>query len=40
MPKRFHCNAAHIDGGYAEWLKQGAPAETMDERKAAKGREG
>ena len=29
-------NVAHIDGGYAEWLKQGAPTETMEERKAKK----
>ena len=27
---------AHIDGGYAEWLKQGAPTETLEERKAQK----
>ncbi len=27
-------NVAHIDGGYAEWLKQGAPTETLDEQKA------
>ena len=27
-------NVAHIDGGYAAWLKQGAPTETMEERKA------
>jgi len=29
-------NVAHIDGGYAEWVKQGAPTETLEERKAAK----
>ena len=29
-------NVAHIDGGYAEWLKQGAPTETVEERKAQK----
>ena len=29
-------NVAHIDGGYAEWLKQGAPTETLEERKALK----
>jgi rhodanese-related sulfurtransferase len=29
-------NVAHIDGGYAEWLKQGAPTETLEQRKAAK----
>lgn len=27
-------NVAHMDGGYAEWLKQGAPTETLDEQKA------
>lgn len=27
-------NVAHIDGGYAEWVKQGAPTETPEERKA------
>jgi rhodanese-related sulfurtransferase len=27
-------NVAHIDGGYAEWVKQGAPTETLEERKA------
>jgi len=30
-------NVAHIDGGYAEWQKQGAPTETLEERKARKG---
>jgi rhodanese-related sulfurtransferase len=30
-------NVAHIDGGYVEWLKQGAPTETLEERKAKKG---
>ena len=29
-------NVAHIDGGYAEWKKQGAPIETLEERKAKK----
>ena len=29
-------NVAHIDGGYAEWLKQGSPTETLEERKAQK----
>ena len=29
-------NVAHIDGGYAEWQKQGAPTETLEERKAKK----
>ena len=27
-------NVAHIDGGYAEWLKQGAPTETLEAQKA------
>jgi rhodanese-related sulfurtransferase len=27
-------NVAHIDGGYAAWVKQGAPTETLDEQKA------
>jgi rhodanese-related sulfurtransferase len=27
-------NVAHISGGYAEWVKQGAPTETLEERKA------
>ena len=30
-------NVAHIDGGYAEWQKQGAPTETLEARKAGKG---
>ncbi|MDB5884470.1 MAG: Rhodanese domain protein [Polaromonas sp.] len=29
-------NVAHIDGGYAEWVKQGGPTETREERKAGK----
>ena len=29
-------NVAHIDGGYAEWQKQGAPTETLEARKAGK----
>jgi len=29
-------NVAHIDGGYAEWVKQGAPTETLEQRKAKK----
>jgi rhodanese-related sulfurtransferase len=29
-------NVAHIDGGYAEWVKQGGPTETMEQRKAKK----
>jgi rhodanese-related sulfurtransferase len=27
-------NVAHIDGGYAAWIKQGAPTETLEEQKA------
>lgn len=30
-------NVAHIDGGFGEWKKQGAPTETLEERKAKKG---
>ena len=30
-------NVAHIDGGYGEWTKQGAPTERLEERKAKKG---
>ncbi len=26
-------NVAHIDGGYAEWVRQGAPVETPEPRK-------
>ena len=29
-------NVAHIDGGYAEWVKQGGPTETLEQRKAKK----
>lgn len=29
-------NVAHIDGGFAAWKKQGAPIETLEERKAKK----
>ena len=29
-------NVSHIDGGYAEWVKQGAPTETPEQRKAKK----
>ena len=29
-------NVAHLDGGSTEWLKQGAPTETLEERKAQK----
>ena len=27
-------NVAHIEGGFAEWLKQGAPTETLEDKKA------
>eukprot|EP01041_Mallomonas_annulata_P015505 gene15505-32773_t len=27
-------NVAHIDGGFADWVKQGAPVETLEQRKA------
>ena len=27
-------NVAHIDGGYAEWVRQGAPTETLEQQKA------
>jgi rhodanese-related sulfurtransferase len=27
-------NVAHIDGGYAAWVKQGAPIETLVEQKS------
>ena len=33
-------NVAHIDGGYAEWVKQSAPTKTLEERKAKKGEKG
>jgi rhodanese-related sulfurtransferase len=26
-------NVAHIDGGWAEWVKQGAPTETLEQQK-------
>ena len=29
-------NVAHIEGGFTEWVKQGGPVETLEERKAAK----
>ena len=29
-------NVAHIDGGYAEWVKLGGPTETLEQRKAKK----
>jgi len=31
-------NVAHIDGGFGEWVKQGGPTETLEERKAKKGK--
>lgn len=30
-------NVAHIDGGYAEWVRLGGPTETLEQRKARKG---
>jgi rhodanese-related sulfurtransferase len=30
-------NVAHIDGGFAAWVKEGAPTETLEARKANKG---
>ncbi|ABD71535.1 Rhodanese-like [Rhodoferax ferrireducens T118] len=27
-------NVAHMDGGWAEWVKQGAPTETLEQHKA------
>ncbi len=27
-------NVAHIEGGYTEWVKQGAPTETLEQQKA------
>jgi rhodanese-related sulfurtransferase len=27
-------NVAHIDGGFAEWLKQSAPTETLEAHKS------
>lgn len=27
-------NVAHIEGGFTDWVKQGGPTETLDERKA------
>lgn len=29
-------NVAHIDGGFADWVKQGAPVETLEQRRAKK----
>lgn len=33
-------NVAHIDGGYAEWVKQGGPTETLEDREKRKARKG
>lgn len=30
-------NVAHIDGGYAEWVRLGGPTETLEQRKSRKG---
>jgi rhodanese-related sulfurtransferase len=30
-------NVAHIEGGYAEWVRLGGPTETLEQRKARKG---
>ena len=30
-------NVAHIEGGYTEWVKQGGPTETLEQRRANKG---
>lgn len=29
-------NVAHIDGGFTDWVKAGAPVETLEQRKAKK----
>ena len=29
-------NVAHIDGGYTEWVRQGAPTETLEDREKRK----
>ncbi len=31
-------NVAHIDGGYAAWLKAGAPTETLEQQRTRRGR--
>jgi rhodanese-related sulfurtransferase len=33
-------NVAHIDGGYAGWVKAGAPTETLEEQKARRPKKG
>jgi rhodanese-related sulfurtransferase len=30
-------NVAHIEGGFAEWVKHGGPVETLEQRKTKKG---
>jgi len=30
-------NVAHIEGGYTEWVKEGAPTETLEAQKARRG---
>ncbi|MFC5521731.1 rhodanese-like domain-containing protein [Polaromonas jejuensis] len=32
-------NVAHLDGGYAEWVKQGGPTETPEEREKRKAKQ-
>ena len=29
-------NVAHIDGGYAEWVRRGGPTQTLEQNKAAR----
>jgi rhodanese-related sulfurtransferase len=33
-------NVAHMDGGYAEWVKQGAPTESLEAQKARRSTKG
>jgi len=33
-------NVAHIEGGYTEWVKQGAPTETLEAQKARRAAKG
>lgn len=33
-------NVAHIDGGYAGWVKRGAPTETLEDREKRKANKG
>jgi rhodanese-related sulfurtransferase len=30
-------NVAHIEGGFGDWVRQGGPTETLEQRKARKG---